>query len=303
MHGNASHGRTAWFDGSARGQHVEYSDGLVSTGYFGTLGIRLLGGRDFGQSPAERARTPDAVVVNQEFAHKYLDGNAVGHRFTFREDPPIDYEIIGVVANSKYRTLGEEQRPAIYLPLPQPSARRDLGFVFVRADGDASALIAGVRSAIGDVDRSVSVDVQAMRSALAFALLPSRIGAVVLGGLGLLGLILAAFGLFAIVSYNVSRRVSEIAIRTALGATRRAIVGLVIRDASLLVSAGVALGLLVSAMATRVLSAFLVAGLSATDPVSFIGTPVAFLAMTILASWFPARYAMRVSPVIAMRAD
>ena len=149
----------------------------------------------------------------------------------------------------------------------------------------------------------MSVDVQPLRSAVAFALLPSRVGAAVLGGLGALGLILATFGLFAIVSYNVSRRVSEIAIRSALGATRTAIIGLVVRDASVLVGVGVAAGLGLAALATRALSAFLVAGLSATDPVSFIGTAGAFLVVTILASWGPARYATNVSPVIAMRLD
>ena len=128
-------------------------------------------------------------------------------------------------------------------------------------------------------------------------------GAVLLGGLGVIGLILAAFGLFAIVSYNVSRRVSEIAIRMALGATRASIIGLVIRDASVLVGVGVAAGLGIAALATRALSSFLVAGLSATDPVSFFGTAVLFLVVTIMASWFPTRHATRVSPVIAMRLE
>src|SRR5207249_1163749 len=154
-----------------------------------------------------------------------------------------------------------ELRPAIYLPMSQRPAHRDIGFVFARVNGDASTLVVRLRSVIGEVDRAVSVDVQPMRSALAFALLPSRIGAALLGALGLLGLILAAFGLFAMVSYNVSRRVREIAIRTALGATRRAIISLVIRDASVLVGVGLVAGLGVAALATRALSAFLVAGL------------------------------------------
>jgi len=276
----------------------------VGAGFFATLGIRLLGGRDFGA--ADRVGAPNAVIVNQEFARRFLDGNAVGHRFRYTEEITAierEHEIVGVVANSKYLTIGEELRPAIYLPMSQRPAHRDIGFVFARFNGDASDYVVSLRKAVTEVDPTVSVDVQPMRSALAFALLPSRIGAAVLGGLGLLGLVLAAFGLFAMVSYNVTRRVSEIAIRSALGATRRAIIALVIRDASVLVGVGVVDGLGISALATRAVSAFLVTGLSATDPVSFIGTAGVFLVVTILASWFPARYATSISPAIAMRLE
>ncbi len=302
MHAGSSNGRSVRIDDQQASQHIEYSQLEVGPGFFGALGIRLLAGRDFGT--ADRAGAPLAVIVNQEFARRFFEGNAVGHRYQFvGEQISPTYEIVGVVANSKYRTLGEELRPAVYLPLSQWPAHRDVGFVFARVTGDATRSLARVRSAISEVDRDVSLDVQPMRSALAFALLPSRVGAVVLGGLGLLGLMLAAFGLFAMVSYNVSRRVSEIAIRTALGATRRAIIGLVIRDASVLVGSGVVVGLGVAALATRALSTFLVAGLSATDPLSFVGTASVFLLVTVLASWFPARYATRVSPAMAMRLD
>jgi ABC-type antimicrobial peptide transport system permease subunit len=142
-----------------------------------------------------------------------------------------------------------------------------------------------------------------MSSALRFALLPSRIGGAILGTLGVLGLVLAAFGLYAIVSYNVSRRIGEIAIRSALGASRGAILRLAIRDASVHVGVGVALGLGISAVVTAPLRTFLVAGLSATDPAAFAGTALVFLAVSVAASWLPARHATRVSPAVAMRQD
>jgi len=119
----------------------------------------------------------------------------------------------------------------------------------------------------------------------------------------MLGLILATFGLYAIIAYNVSRRTGEIAIRSALGATRGRIVGLVIRDAAVLVTTGVVLGLGLAAFVTQPLAAWLVTGLSATDPLSFVGTAAVFVAVSVLASWIPARQATRVSPVIAMRLD
>jgi len=115
--------------------------------------------------------------------------------------------------------------------------------------------------------------------------------------------VLAAFGLYAIVSYNVSRRIGEIAIRSALGASRGSILRLVIRDASLHVGLGLVLGLAVSALVTAPLTTFLAAGLSATDPLSFAGTAFVFLLVSVLASWLPARHATRVSPVVAMRLD
>ena len=119
--------------------------------------------------------------------------------------------------------------------------------------------------------------------------------------LGMLGLVLATFGLAAIIAYNVSRRTGEIAIRSALGATRGRIVSSVIRDAALLVTTGVMLGLGLAAFVTQPLAAWLVTGLSATDPLSFIGTAAVFVAVSVLASWILARQATRVSPVIAMR--
>jgi ABC-type antimicrobial peptide transport system permease subunit len=121
-------------------------------------------------------------------------------------------------------------------------------------------MVTTVRHALGGMDRSTSVAVEPMVSALQLALLPSRVGAAVLGTLGVLGLLLAAFGLYAMVSYNVSRRIGEIAIRSALGASRGAIVGLVIRDASLHVGVGLLVGLGISALVTTPLTTFLVAG-------------------------------------------
>ena len=167
--------------------------------------------------------------------------------------------------------------------------------------GWSHARAGNVDDAITELDRSASVQVESMRSALKFSLLPSRIGAAVLGTLGFLGLVLAAFGLYALVSYNVSRRVSEIAIRSALGATRGGILRLVVRDAAVLVGGGVLLGLGIAALVTTPLATFLAAGLSSRDPVSFVGTFVAFIVVAGLAAWLPARQAVRVSPVVAMR--
>jgi hypothetical protein len=219
------------------------------------------------------------------------------------EQEKLDLEIVGVVANGKHITLGEEQRAALYMPFLQQAPELDVGFVFARTRGDPSMMLTMVRQAVGGLDRSMSVEVKPMQTALEFALLPSRIGAVVLGTLGVLGLVLAAFALYAIVSYTVSRRMGEIAIRSALGATRTGILRLVIRDMCILVGIGMVLGLGAAALVTAPLSTFLVEGSSTKDPLSFAVTGIVFLIVSVLASWLPARYAMRGNPAAAMRLD
>ncbi len=303
MHSGSRNGRSARFDDRRELQHVEYAESLVGPEYFATMGIGLTRGREFLTS--DRVGAPDVAIVNQEFGRRYFGGgDPVGHRVRFESDQEsLEFEIVGEVANSKHATLGEEQRAAVYFPLLQHPGGLDLAFLLVRAAGDPAPLVKPLAQAIGELDRSVAVAVQTMRSALAFAVLPSRIGAALLGLLGGLGLVLAAFGLYAIVSYNVSRRLGEIAIRMALGATRGGIARLVVRDASVLVGVGLVLGLGLALLVTRPLAQWLVEGLSASDPASYLATALVFLLVSVLASWIPARQAVRVSPVIAMRAD
>ena len=301
VHTGSSNGLTARIDGSAQTLHVEFSREIVGPGYFSTMGIRLLNGREFTRTDAPVS--PAVAIVNETFARRYLGGKPVlGQRVQFGEDSS-DFRVVGVVANSKMRSLGEDERAAVYVPLRQTAKALRVGFVIARTQIDPATLVTPVRQALGAMDKSVAVSVEPMASALQFALLPSRIGASVLGTLGMLGLMLAAFGLYALVSYSVSRRVGEIAIRSALGASRGAVLRLVMRDATLHVGVGLALGLAISALITSPLSTFLVAGLSTTDPLTFGGTALAFVLVSLLASWLPARSAMRVSPVVAMRLD
>jgi predicted permease len=299
-HGGSTSGLSARIGDNTTTEHVEFARTAVGPGYFSTLGIRLLGGREFQRTDASGA--PPVAIINEEFSRRYFRGkNPIGQRLQFSEEK-MQLEIVGVVGNGKHRTLGEDQRAALYLPMRQ-QRKVNVAFVVARTRNDPSDLVATVRHALGEMDRSTSVTVEPMSSALRLALFPSRIGAAVLGTLGVLGLLLAAFGLYAMVSYNVSRRVGEIAIRSALGASRGSIVRLVIRDASLHVGIGLLVGLGISALVTAPLTTFLVAGLSATDPLSFAGTAFVFLTVSLMASWLPARYATRVSPVVAMRLD
>jgi len=296
----SSNGRSVRIDGGSP-EHMEYALGQVGPGYFSTMGIRLLQGREFSSSDV--AGGPRVGIVNEEFARRYLrGGNPVGRSVRFTDDT-VDIAIVGMVANSKHNSLGEQQRAALYHPVRQYTSGLGVAFVVARVRTNPSTLVTSTRRAVGELDRSVAVEVRPMRSALAFALLPSQVGAVVLGTLGALGLVLAMFGLYAIVAYTVSRRVGEIAIRTALGATHRQVVALVIRDSSVLVGIGLILGLAIAAFVTRPLATFLVTGLSATDPLSFAATAGAFGLVSAIASWVPALRAARVSPSLAMRLE
>jgi hypothetical protein len=301
IHSGSSNGLSVRIDNRETTEHVEFSRLLVGPQYFATMGIAVRGGREFLATDTRGA--PAVAIINEEFARRHFSGaNPVGSRLRFSQQN-LDLEIVGVTANGKHQTLGEAPRAALYLPLSQHPEGLGLAFVLARTRTDPATMTSGVRLALGQLERSMSVQVEPMASALRFALFPSRVGAAVLGTLGFLGLLLAAFGLYALVSYNVGRRVSEIAIRTALGATRTGILRLVLRETTVLVGGGVLFGLAMATFVTAPLATFLVTGLSATDPLSFAATAVAFLAVAVLASWLPARQAMRVSPAVAMRND
>ena len=302
--GSNSTGTHIRIEGHAAPVRVEYSSNYVSPGYFETMNIPLVRGRDF--TVADGPGSPAVIIVNEEFARRYLpDPAAIGRHLDLPtgRDETTAVEIVGVVANSKYRTIGEEVSPAIYEPyLQHPgTARRVVLIASATAPGgiDASA----VRSAALQIDGSAAVVVEPMSSALAIAFVPSRVGATLMGALGALGALLAAVGLYGVVAFNVGRRTAEVAVRIALGASRAAVIRLVLVDTAWLAGVGIATGLGLSFIATPLLAAFLVAGLSANDPVSLIGTGVLVTLASLIAAWRPAFRAVRVQPSVALRAE
>ena len=282
---------------------------FVSPGYFDVLRLRLVSGRVF--TPLDRAETPPVLVVNQTLARELFGGEpAVGRRLLLAGAGSEPWEVVGVVADVRYRGLNIAVSQAeAYVPLPQLEHADMLGGMFlasvvsVRTAGDPTAAVPFLREAVAAANPNASLDdVMTMDARLSAAVAQPRFYAVLVGSFGTLALFLAAFGLYALLSYTVSQRRREIGIRMALGARRGDVAGLVVRQGAGLVAAGTVLGLLASAGAVRLLESFLF-GVTADDRLVFAAAPLVLALVALAACWLPARRAARLAPMDALRTE
>jgi predicted permease len=272
----------------------------VSPGYFDTLDIPIVRGRDFTTTDAPG--TPLVVVVNQTMAERFWPGeDAVGKRFKFFGDDAFT-TIVGVARNAKYNGVIEEPIPFIYQPLRQnysPAAS-----LHVRADGNAAALAPAVRREAQQLDPTLSVfNVRTLEDQVALALGPLRTNVILLTAFGTLALLLASIGLYGVASYAVTQRTREIGVRMALGASSSSVLRLVLGSGLLLVGLGLAIGLAVALVITRAVPADLLPNVSPTDPWTFGGTSLLLALVALVAIYFPARRATRIDPLIALRSE
>jgi len=271
---------------------------VVGLKYFSTMGIPLLQGRDF--TPQDNEGGPLAAIVNEAFARRHFDGeDALGKRLSFRGAQGPWIEIVGVARDIKYRTLGEAPRPTVYVPLSQ---NHETGMALhVRTIGDPVSVAGAVRREVQALDQNLPVtNLQPMSAVLGSSLFAARMGAVLLAIFGLLALLLAAVGLYGVMSYTVARRTREIGIRMALGAQTGNVLRLVLKEGMVLVGGGVAAGLIVAAAVTRLLASFLY-GVSPLDAATFAAIPLVLALAALLATYLPARRAAKVDPMIALR--
>ncbi|HUG42483.1 MAG TPA: ABC transporter permease [Longimicrobiales bacterium] len=272
----------------------------VSDGYFEAMGVRVTGGRTFRRT--DGADAPPVAIVDQAFVDAYFDGaDPVGRRARTYFGEPVMREIVGVVESTAHASLTEPRQPKFYYPAAQMPW--SAGHFVVRADMDPSALATAVRGALLRVDPEVPPGgMTSMGELLARTTAQPRFYAVTLGAFGLLALLLAVTGLFAVLSQSVAGRRREIGVRMAVGAVSTDIVRLVMREGMLLAATGLALGMAGGLAAGRLLGGLLF-GVGTADPL-VLGAVVGLLAAAaLLATWVPSRRAAAVDPLVALRAD
>ncbi len=267
----------------------------VREGFLETMGIELLEGRTFTRQ--DDATAAPGIIVNQRFAQRFWPGesalgkvvNTIGQQRT----------VLGVVETGKVQSLGEE--PTEYMYFPQRELFASAMTVVVRTGGSAEAALQALRQTVRELDADMPVyDVRTMQDHLGLALLPARLAGTVLGAFGILGLLLAAVGIYGVMAYSVSQRQKELGIRVALGADQPNVVQMVVADGLRLTAIGVALGLAGAAAASRLVAGMLY-DVSALDPIAFGLVPLILVGVAFLAVYVPARRASKVDPIRVLK--
>lgn len=290
--GNHHEGMVAWED-------------YVSPGYFATLEIPIITGRDFDGD--DTPTSPKVAIVNQTFARKFPKGaaNPVGQIFRVWNNPgkpPRFYQVVGLVKDSVYNDMHEPMAPVMYFPHTQVEAP----FVFpgatflIRSHGGAASLINSVKDSIIGVNPRIDIQFRLLRTQIHETLTQDELMATLCGFFGGLAVLLAAIGLYGVISYTVAQRTNEIGVRLALGAQRSGIIRLILGEVSLLVGIGLAVGIGLTLAGGKAASSLLF-GLKPDDPLILALTVVLLAAIGLVASFVPARRASRLDPMVALR--
>jgi predicted permease len=283
-------------DDLSSGESIEVGINLVGPGYFQALGIPLVAGRDFTTKDSLLSRR--VTIINETLARRYGRSEAAVGKL-ISAGPGETAEIVGVVQDSKYWTLGEEHVAFGYLPLAQ-SPTRELTFC-VRTSAPGDEMLAPIANAIRGINPDLALStLVSVREHTRRSMLPARVSAILFGVLGALALLLAVIGVYGVVSYSVARRQLEIGVRMALGAQPRDLILLLVRRGLRLVAIGGAVGIAAALGVTRFLAPLL-SGASPTDWQVFVLVPIILLGVAWLAIYWPARKATRVDPMVVLR--
>jgi predicted permease len=284
-------------DAGNRTVRVQYNFNAVGPDYFRVMRIPILQGRAFADS--DRIGTPQVVILNENLARRLFGNtNPVGHILRFPNNR--DATVVGIARNCKYVTLGEESAMALYEPHAQQNYAAFAHF-FVRTRGAPETMVRKVDETLAGLDAAAAVETRSMNEVFTGALLPSRVGAAILGSMALFGLLLASIGLYGVLLYAIQQRIREIGIRVALGATPANVLAMVVGQSLRLVTAGVVIGLALAAVAVRPLSMFLVSEVHPSDPMNFVAVACALALVAGLATVAPTVRALRVDPAVALR--
>jgi predicted permease len=272
----------------------------ISPGYFQTVGMQLLQGRDFGKE--ETAASPGVAIVNEFLAKRYFPNqNALGRQITMgRNNNRRDLQIVGIVRNAKYQRLEEEPRSIAYLPYLQHPVKNL--FAEVRVTGSTSAVADGIRREVRALDAVVPIRLETVTDRIRESLVTRRVLALLAMALGAAALVLACAGVYGVLAYAVSRKTRELGLRLALGAERTAVLRMVMTESVVLATLGIAPGLFGAIFLGRYAKDLLYQ-ISPRDPVSLIAAAAIMLLVACLAGFIPARRAAGVDPVVALRCE
>jgi len=276
--------------------------GVVTPGFFRTMRIPLVSGRDF--LPTDDSKAPEVVIVNQAFARKYFPGeNPIGKRIKPELSDDITKEemreIVGVVGDVKRRGITAEMPAQIYLPFKQCIIFSPP--VIIRTAGDPLAMISPLRDQLAQLDSNIPLyEVRTLEDYISLAAAEPRFQTMLITSFAVLALLLSAIGLYAVLSYMVAQRTLEIGLRLALGAQRDNVLGLILRRGLLLAAAGLAIGIFVSLLLTRFMQEMLY-GVGRFDPLTFVGVSALLLLVSLVASSVPAYRAARLDPMQTLR--
>jgi predicted permease len=309
---SAADARMVPFGGNSSNQNVilEGSDqdvGVVwrnslGPGYFRTIGTPLLAGRDFNEQ--DTATSVIVAIVNETFVKKILkDADPLGKRFRQHEAPgeprPL-YEVVGVVKDSKYQDMHEEFLPFMYFPATQEKKPRPYDQIIVRSSLPLTSLIGSLKETIGNVDPGIDLDFKVLKTSIHESLLQDQLMATLSGFFGFLAALLAAIGLYGVISYMVVQRTKEIGIRMAIGAERVDVLKLILNEATLLTVTGLVIGAGLAFAAAQAAKSLLY-GLKPRDPITLVAAVVVLSAVAAFASFWPAYRASKLDPLIALR--
>jgi predicted permease len=281
-------------DIEGRGSSLSVGANVVSAEYFQTLGVPIRRGRQFTEDDARSGESP--AVISQAMANRFWPGaDPIGQRF--KESSGTSHEIIGVVADISSRQVGKLDGPLFYTPAA-PDKLSGLSFI-LRTNENPPATIGVVREVARSLDKDAFVSAEPLEENVRRMLEPARTGAWFSGTVSLLALLIAATGIYGMLSYHVVERTSEIGIRMALGAQRHNVLLLIVRDGMKLAAIGIGVGVVTAIALARVMSSLLI-GVGPTDPLTLVTVSLGALVVAVLACYIPARRATKVDPLVAL---
>jgi predicted permease len=274
----------------------------VSPGYFQTMGIPLLAGREF--SGVDTRTSPKVAIVNETFVRKYFDGeNPLGKVIRTTAEPGYPdsaYEIVGVLKDTKYNELREPSPPITFAPADQYPNAGAWTVLFIRYSSPAPVVMSAVREKLSAINPAITIDFHVLHTDIQNGLVRERLMALLSGFFGALAALLAMIGLYGVMSYIVAMRKNEIGIRMALGASRGSVIAIIVRQTLTLLGVGIGAGLVLSMAAARGANSLLY-GLQANDPLTLFSAAGFLTAVALAASYIPAYRASRVDPMNALR--